>query len=253
MRLVDLCDPLFQYVCRLNRSARKGAGVEPSVVRADVKQMLAEMRAKAGQNPALSGNFEKVELPLIYFVDAMIEESGLAFAKGWSQNRLQTEMKGVSGGDEHFFELLDETLADPSEAGTERLAVFYCCLGLGFTGWYTGQPEYLRRKMMEISSRLRAMIDTDRAGRIVPEAYENVDTSNLIQPPARSVVGFAVALVVVMLTVLVMNGAMYFQASGALRSALENVRSEGSPAGGSAAGADAASGADEAGDEGKDK
>ena len=50
-----------------------------------------------------------------------------------------------------FFDLLDETLNDPSDEATERLKIFYTCLGLGFSGWYAGQSEYLRGKMLDIS------------------------------------------------------------------------------------------------------
>ncbi|MAY74360.1 MAG: hypothetical protein CMJ31_06470 [Phycisphaerae bacterium] len=227
MRLVELCEPLFQYVCRLNRSARKGAGIEPASVRADVKQILADMRATAASNPGLTSNYEKIELPLIYFVDQMIEESHLAFARDWAQQRLQTEMKGKTGGDEDFFDLLDETLKDQSEAATERLAVFYTCLGLGFTGFYQGQPEYLRTKMKEISARLRPMLGPDHVTRIVPTAYENVDTSDLIQPPGRSLVGLAVALVAVMIVVAVMNVWFYNAAAGDMRRAIEHIVDEG--------------------------
>lgn len=227
MKLVELCEPLFQYVCRLNRSARKGAGIEPASVRADVKQILADMRSTATANPALSSNYGQVELPLIYFVDQMIEESSLAFAKDWAQSRLQVEMKGKAGGDEDFFDLLDETLKDQSEAATERLAVYYVCLGLGFTGFYAGQPEYLRTKMKEISARLRHMMGPDHASRIVPTAYENVDTSDLIQPPGRSLVGLAVALVAVMIVVGVMNVWFYRGAAGVLEDSLSSIVEKG--------------------------
>ena len=226
MKLVEHCEPVFQYVCQLNRAARKNAGMEPASVRAEIKQRLSDLQAKAQQDPALARGWSEVELPLLYFIDHMIEESNLAFAKEWQSNRLQTEMKGKSGGDEDFFDLLDETLKETNEAATEQLAVYYTCLGLGFTGFYAGQPEYLRRKMMEISARLHHMMDRDTSSRIVPTAYEHVDTSDLIQPPGRSLVGVIIALAAAAVVVIGLNWYFYTSKSAELRSSLQQIEAQ---------------------------
>ncbi|MBX3322764.1 MAG: DotU family type IV/VI secretion system protein [Phycisphaeraceae bacterium] len=220
MRLHDLCEPLFQYVCRLNRSARKGVGLEPNLVRSDIQALFSEMRARASQEPGLSDQFAKVELALIYFVDFMIKESRLTFAGQW---RELAHDQGKMAGDEEFFDLLDETLKDPSEAAVERLVVYYSCLGLGFTGFYTGQPEYLRKKMMEIQARIRGVMDTDTSGRICQEAYEHVDTRPLNLPPLRNLTGMVVVLVAVLIGVLVTNWILYAGAVGELGSALDEI------------------------------
>ena len=34
MTLLELCEPLFQYICRLNRSARKGGQPRPGAASA---------------------------------------------------------------------------------------------------------------------------------------------------------------------------------------------------------------------------
>jgi hypothetical protein len=47
IKLLDLCEPLFQYVCRLNRSARKGGNYELSQVQSENKGYLAEATTKA--------------------------------------------------------------------------------------------------------------------------------------------------------------------------------------------------------------
>jgi type IV/VI secretion system ImpK/VasF family protein len=220
MRLHDLCEPLFQYVCRLNRSARKGVGLEPNLVRSDIQALFSEMRARASQEPGLSDQFSRVELGLIYFVDFMIKESRLSFAGQW---RELAHDQGKMAGDEEFFDLLDETLKDPSEAATERLVVYYSCLGLGFTGFYTGQPEYLRKKMMEIQARIRSVMDTDTAGRICQEAYEHVDTRPLNMPPLRNLTGMVVVLLAVLIGVLVTNWILYAQAVGELGGSLDEI------------------------------
>lgn len=221
MTLVELCEPLFQFICRLSRLARKGGHASADEVRAQIKAMLADMRAKASATPGLGAQFDRIELVLIFFADSMIRESALPFARQW---RDIAQERNELAGDEKFFDLLEETLADKSEAATERLGVFYTCLGLGFTGWYNGQPEYLRKKMSEILSRMRGRIDADASGRFCPEAYEHVNTSDLIEPPGKSIVGIAIALVGLVVVLFVANIVMYRGSSTRLNEALTTIQ-----------------------------
>ena len=223
MKLLEVCEEVFQYACRMNRSARKGAPMEPTMVRSDLKTILSRQRSKAGGDAALAQQYDKVERPLIYFVDFMIEESQLPFASEWKSSRLQNEYYSVNDGDEHFFDLLDETLRDTTREATERLSVFYTCLGLGFTGSYAGQPEYLRRKMMEMNARLRDIMETEAGARLVPEAYEHTDTSDLIQPPTRSLVSLVIAMVVVLVSLIVTSVYLYLSQSAEMREAFDAI------------------------------
>jgi type VI secretion system protein ImpK len=135
MTLLELCEPLFQYVSRLSRLSRMGQSMEMGQVRSDIKRIFEEMKASTSSAAELISQYEKVELPLIFFVDFMIKESRLSFAAEWMElGRERNEL----AGDEKFFDLLDADLADPSDAATQRLVIFYTCLGLGFTGIYTG-------------------------------------------------------------------------------------------------------------------
>lgn len=191
MTLAEVCEPLFQYVCRINRSARKGVHPDMAQVRSEVKGVLAECRTRAGQNQQLEA-WQKIEIILVYFVDYMIRSSTLSFAKQWQDMAAE---RGQMAGDEDFFDQLDGALKDPSDAATERLAVFYTCLGLGFTGWYAGQPDVLRKKMLEISARVRSQMDADENSKITPEAYEKVNTEILQQPVAGGVMTWVIVLV----------------------------------------------------------
>lgn len=222
MTLLELCEPLFQYTCRLNRIARKGAHAEPDEVRGRIKALLEEMKSRASSDGALRMQAEKVQLPLIFFADGMIRESNLPLAGRWKD--IAQEHNELAG-DEKFFDLLEETLADKSEAATERLGVFHTCLGLGFTGWYAGQPEYLRKKMLEISARWRGRGDAEATARLCPEAYEHVNTSDLIEPPGRSLVGIGIALVGFMVVLFVANVYLYRSSSGELRSSIDQILS----------------------------
>jgi len=228
MTLLELCEPLFQYVCRLNRSGRKGGSFEPSRVRSEIEGILDDMKSKAAGDGGLISQFDKIELPLIFFVDFMIKESSLSFARQWQELAYE---RNELAGDEKFFDLLDETLADPTQAATERLAIYYTCLGLGFTGWYTGQPEYLRKKQLEISARIRSMMDVDEAARVCPEAYENVDTSDLVQPPGLKLMGIALALVGMIIVVFVGNLLLYRSTAAGVQDSLQKIiqRQEATP------------------------
>ncbi|MEE8576821.1 MAG: DotU family type IV/VI secretion system protein, partial [candidate division Zixibacteria bacterium] len=142
MMLLELCEPLFQYVCRLRRSARMGRTIEMDEVRSDISEIFSKMKEDASSDMELLTQYEKVELPLIFFTDFMIKESNLPFAYDWVElGRERNEL----AGDEKFFDLLDAELADPSDLAAQRLVIFYTCLGLGFTGVYTGQVESIQR------------------------------------------------------------------------------------------------------------
>jgi type VI protein secretion system component VasF len=190
MTLLELSEPLFQYICRLNRSARKGGNYDIAQVQSEIKGFLAEAKSKAvGAN--LAEPWEKIELPLIFFCDFMIKSSALPWAGEWKELAFE---RHEMAGDEKFFDLLEETLKDKSPSANQRLAVYYTCIGLGFTGWYTSQPEYLRRKMKEIAARLQAAGQISDVRRICADAYEKVDTRDLVEPPGMKLLGIAIVL-----------------------------------------------------------
>ena len=192
MTLLELCEPLFQYVCRLRRSARVGRTMGMDEVRNDVARIFSDMKADASSRPELAAQYEKVELPLIFFIDFMIKESNLPFAADWVElGRERNEL----AGDEKFFDVLDAELADPSDAATKRLVIFHTCLGLGFTGVYTGQLESIQRMISKISTRISGLMDADKKSHICPGAYENVDTRDFIEPPGAKLAGIGITLI----------------------------------------------------------
>lgn len=220
MSLLVVCEPIFQYVCRLNRSARKGGQIDPVSVRNSILTIMEEAEKTAGTDPDLMAQYEKVKMPLLFFIDYMIKESALPFADSWDEIAREY---GEHAGDEKFYDLLDETLEENNPAANERLSVFYTCLGLGFTGFYTGQPEYLRRKMTEISGRIRQMMDIDETIPLCPEAYEHVDTSDLIEPPAKKLVGIGILMVGMIIVVFIVNITMFLDSKGELGDSLDSI------------------------------
>lgn len=247
MTLLQLTEPLFQYICRLNRIARRGTAPKPAgettfvartpegaaaaarganldyvVARSEIKALFEDMMSKATTDLRLSQQARKVELPLIFFVDSMISESTLPFAGEWNQNRLAYDRQELAG-DEKFFDLLDETLKDNGEDAAERLAVFYVCVGLGFTGIYFKQPEFLRKTMLSIAPRVRHLVENDQNAKMCPEAYEGVDTRDLVQPPGSRMVIVGLIFAGFTLAVLISYFYMYHKASKHLTVSIEEV------------------------------
>ncbi len=229
MQLVELCEPLFQYVCLLNRSARKGSASAPNQVRAEILAILADIRRKSAADPQLSKVFGPTEVVLGYFADSMIRNSSLPFAKQWED---LGAVKGAAkvDGEEKFFDLLDDALRDQTPAGVEQLRVFYNCIGLGFTGWYTGQPDLLRKRMFEISAKIRGVTESVHASRIVPEAYEHVNTNNLIDPPGASLLGIGITVFGLLAVVFAANMYLFTSSSRNLNDSVQRIIQSPDPA-----------------------
>jgi type VI protein secretion system component VasF len=226
MTPLELCEPIFSRICVLNRLGRnQGGSLTYDQLHLEMEQLFARIRNTSEADPTLRSQWQKLELPMIFFVDSMISESGLAAASAWNRSRLAYDRKELAG-DEKFFDLLDETLNDASDEASQRLLVFYTCIGLGFTGWYAGQSEYLRGKMLDISQRIRSAMETDKTVRICPETYLNVDTRDLVQPPASKLGGIAIVFAGLCLIVVTVGAYLFHAASLSLTDSLTAIGSQ---------------------------
>lgn len=213
MTLLEICEPLFQYVCRLNRLGRKGGRTDQAIVKSELRTIFADMRSRAEATPGMVGPYEHSEKVLMFFTDEMVLNGKVNFGGGWKPLSADPRQVGINEGaelafEDKFWDLLDETLEDPTESAMHQLSVFYVCIGLGFAGRYEQEPETRKRKMLEISARLRGMIDVDQAARICAAAYDNVDTRPLHISPARRLTGIVIALTV--FTLAMLGGYVYF-------------------------------------------
>jgi type VI protein secretion system component VasF len=221
--LFDLYEPLFQYICILNRIARKGSNeaIELATLRPEIIALLEGINKRAQAEPLLALQAGKLEMPITFFVDSIIAESNLRCAGQWHKERLAYDRNELAG-DEKFFDLLDETLNDPSPEATERLVIFYVCLGLGFTGWYANQPEYLRRKTETIAKRI-GVEGLERVAHICPEAYKYVDSRNLIDPASSKIGAIALAFLALTLVALAVNFYLFRVGLVGLTESLEEI------------------------------
>jgi type VI protein secretion system component VasF len=219
MTLVEILEPLFQHLCKLNRLGRAGGGVGPRLVRDELRAALAEARTRADRE-GLGGPFDKIEVPVVLFSDHMVRASRLAATwpppNGW---RPLAEEYRHAGGDDRFWEALEEALAEPGESADQRLAVFYTMIGLGFAGGST-RPDMLRKTMREIAARVRGLVEADLAGRITPDAYEHADTRTLTRPPARKLMGMLIVLAGMVIVFLITYRTTFVSATGELNRTL---------------------------------
>jgi len=155
-----------------------------------------------------------------------IKDSGGEVARDWQS--MSHEHFGDFAYEETFFERLDQTLADTSPEATERLAIYYTCIGLGFTGFYQGQPEYLTRKMLEISSRLQDVAGGE-GSRICDDAYKHTNRKPLEINVKSSIIGILIVFGVVLVTLFFGNVYLYWSKAKAMNRALATI-SEPTPA-----------------------
>lgn len=226
MTLLELCEPLFQYVCRLLRLARMGRTMEMNKVRSEVARIFSDMKASASISTELATQYEKVELPLIFFIDFMVKESKLSFARDWLElGRERNEL----AGDEKFFDLLDVELADPSDAATQRLVIFYTCISLGFTGIYAGQPKNIQRLILRISARISDMMDADENSYICPEVYESVDSRDFIHPPGKKLVVIGIVVTGLIIVWIIAYWCLFRSASREMEKSIETINTYDKP------------------------
>jgi type VI secretion system protein ImpK len=234
MNLLDICEPLFLYVCVLNRIGKlkdQAQSYEFETVRSAIERILAEMPLKAAADMRLQEQIRKIELPLIFFVDSVISDSQLPFAMRWNTERLAAK-RNEYAGDEKFFQLLEETLQeeafkDKSAEASERLAVFYVCLGLGFRGVHADNPKRLRQYMDDIARHLSAQIDRNWNEEIIKEHF--ADTTNLVVPPSRKMVLVGILFLCFTLATLFTYVGMFRDGSHSLSTSITSILQRGEP------------------------
>ena len=226
MKLLDLYEEFFQYVCRLNRVAKTQAHPEFATVRSEVKDLLAQVMQNAASDVHLLNQVKKLELPMIFFIDNLICTSRLKFASQWAQKRLATEKNELAGDERFFVDFLEKDITDTSEEAVERLAVYYVCLGLGFMGMYQNQPDQLRRYIEQIYARIPQWVDRDPRTKISEEAYQHTDTRLLTEPPSNKIILVAIAFVFLSLSVLTICYVYYVKSVHVVRESIQQINDQ---------------------------
>jgi type VI protein secretion system component VasF len=183
MTALKLYEPLLNYVCKVNRLVRNGVPLSFGQVRGEVLGLLGDADEKAENDPILRDHHRTLRAPITYFIDDVFAQGRYPFANRWHEARIGYVKDGLAG-DEAFFDYLDEALRQPpSETLSERLLVYYTCLGLGFEGFYFNQPDRLRQYMKALEPAIRHYLVDDGVPRLVPQAYEYTDQRDFVRPP----------------------------------------------------------------------
>ena len=226
MKLLDLYEDLFQSICRLNRASKAEGQLEYARVRSEIETALSDITRNASNDVRLLNQVKKLELPMVFFVDNILCTSRLKFASQWAEDRLAVRRHNELAGDERFFDFLEQDLTDTSEEAAERLAVFYVCFGLGFTGMYQGRPDQIRKYVEQIFPRVRQWIDVDPKTKISEEAYRCTDTRVLTEPPSNKIILVALIFLFLSLTSVAIYYGLYASASRQLSSSIDQIKTQ---------------------------
>lgn len=226
MKLLDLYEDLFQYICRLNRASKAEGQLEYARVRSEIETILSEITRNASSDVRLLNQVKKLELPIVFFVDNVLCTSRLKFASLWAEDRMAVRRHNELAGDERFFDFLEQDLTDTSEEAAERLAVFYVCFGLGFMGMYQGRPDQIRKYVEQIFPRIRQWMDVDPKTKISEEAYRCTDTRVLTEPPSNKIVLVALVFVFLALASLAIYYGLYASASRQLSASIDQIKTQ---------------------------
>lgn len=220
--LITHCDTLFQAVCRYNRIARKGSGasLDYTQVRTEVEEMFEVLARTARGDIALGEQYRRVELPLIIFVDSMMAGSALPFAQKWSNNPMAFA-RNERSGDDKFFALLEETLAEKKEGTDERLAIYY--IAWAWVSRAATSRTFCGRRWRSVPSACAPMSTSTNRPSSPPASYQHTNTANLPLPMAASLVPLLIILSGLLLVVVAVNVYTFYSASAELTEALTTI------------------------------
>ncbi|MDR2746311.1 MAG: DotU family type IV/VI secretion system protein, partial [Treponema sp.] len=109
VNLEDLCRPVFTCFCNYWQLNQAGYPPAPEKFREDIETSLEDAKQLAATDTALNRKYERIERPLVFFIDFMVKEGSFPFSREWRElGRNYNELSG----DEKFFNLLLDALQD---------------------------------------------------------------------------------------------------------------------------------------------
>ena len=224
--LVDAAEPVIQLVCRLNRAARKGGGVEamPVVARQlrgaidAAGRRYVDARDDDNERRTARGQWQKAREPLIYYVDYQMRNSAVPYAYDWANLAEAEDFRGLAG-DEEFFRHVSADLKKDSPTAMERLMLYHECMATGFLGMYQFEPETVQRLMAKVRGKIAKRLGRDAFedpnARVTPSAYEHNDETPLAPVETSRALTFIVAATVgLALVLLALTFYVYLSATG---------------------------------------
>lgn len=179
-RLQDASASLFLFLATFRRNA-KTSQKEIGELRKSLERELDKVRDACAKEPDLGALWDRVRYALVTTADQVILSSPWQNRAGWSMQLQEAEVYGTREGGKRFFQLVDQTLADPTPDAQALALVLFHCMGLGFQGELRNDRAELQRIRQHLFD--KAQLGARLAGRLAPDAYErNSDKSTLKLP-----------------------------------------------------------------------
>ena len=216
MDLINLCDPIFQYVCFLRRHAcNDTANITFEKSKKDLLRLLDEINDNLRKGSRLWCQYTRIHLSLLFFVDSMICTSKISFSEEWDKNRLAYTKRELTGDTKFFSELelfLDEYTLDADEC----LKFYYVCLGLGFRGELVKRPDKLEDYMHRIKHRISDVIIAEENVTFLTEEIKKTDKRCLISPILFTWQKSVIFVAVLFFLWLLANTTFFYKSTGKL-------------------------------------
>jgi type VI protein secretion system component VasF len=149
-----LIDPIFLCVIQHRELALLGEEISLDKFRADIVTLFEKAKEGARRNMDISRDFERIEHPLIFFIDYMVKEGPFPFKSEW--RCLARDFNELSG-DEKFFEILEDVLKYSDRSAT--LLPFFTMLSLGFDGVRHSDPAAINNYIKTLSDKIKSDFD----------------------------------------------------------------------------------------------
>ena len=243
LHIVEVCEPVFLYLCELNRLRREGisgnsSAVKFGAVRHRIEKLLTDCEQAGRASNHLEQQWKAIERPFNCFIDSMVEdifgprsgeEEALPAAMEWGEQRLAEQKFGIVNGNNEYFKYLQEDLGlkDNDEDARERLEFHYACLGLGFVGKYQGDPDGLAVCKQEVAGRVQHLLRGGADVVFAPQAYEHVNPARLNLQPEPVIWGVVLVTVAVLLFFFVATAWLYKDSARGLEKAVQVINTYG--------------------------
>lgn len=175
--IVELCEPFFEYVCRLNMAQGLSQGaIRIERVQAEIQDIVCRTighrfqeagkselfrgRGVATTGAAGDSRTAGMEELLICLADNLLANSDYPWAHEWDENRLSLRLYAKRAGDDTFKRRLEECI-NQVPADRELSEFFYRALGFGFC-----YPLMQERDVREYVAQLGRTVGA-------PPVYEN--------------------------------------------------------------------------------
>jgi type VI protein secretion system component VasF len=152
--LEELCRPVLTTLCNYWQLNQAGFPPTAEKFRKDIEAVLEDAKRNAAADTGLSREYERIERPLVFFIDFMVKEGSFPFNRDWRE--LGRNFNELSG-DEKFFNLLNEALEDSK--AENLIPLFYTMLGLGFEGAYVNDSAAIAGIMRQCAARFPDELD----------------------------------------------------------------------------------------------